>query len=76
MIPRYADAEKVISAVLDFAFASYPVLILWKVQMKPKAKVCVSFLMGLEVMYIASLDLWFVSQVLITRYRTGACCVV
>lgn len=76
MFPRYADAGKVISAVSDFAFASYPVLILWKVQMKPKAKVGVCFLMGLGVMYIASLDLWLVSQVLITRYRTGACCVV
>lgn len=67
---------KVISAASDFAFASYPILILWRIQMKTRTKVGLCCLMSLGVMYIALLNLQVVCRLLITRYRTGACCIV
>ncbi|MCJ1469741.1 hypothetical protein MMC07_008382 [Pseudocyphellaria aurata] len=46
---RIIIAQAVISAVSDFAFASYPILILWKVQLKRKTKIGLCCLMGLGV---------------------------
>ena len=40
----------VISCISDFAFASYPILILWRVQLKFKTKVGLCCLMGLGVL--------------------------
>lgn len=40
----------VISAISDFAFAAYPILILWKVQMKLTTKIGLCCLMGLGVL--------------------------
>ena len=45
-----ADSTAVISAVSDFAFASYPILILWKVQMKVQTKIALCCLMGVGVL--------------------------
>ena len=43
-------AQAIISVVSDFGLAFYPILILWKLQMKTKNKVGLCFLMGLGVM--------------------------
>lgn len=40
----------VISAVSDFAFAAFPILLLWKLQMKLRTKFALCLLMGLGVM--------------------------
>ena len=45
----------VISAVSDFAFAAFPILILWRVQMALKSKIALCMLMGLGVVYVTSL---------------------
>lgn len=42
---------KVFSVISDFSFAAYPILMLWKVQIKWKTKVGLWCLMGLGVMY-------------------------
>ena len=42
--------EAVISAVSDFVFATYPIFILWKVQMELRSKVAVCCLMGVGVL--------------------------
>ena len=47
---RLADLTIVISAVSDFAFSSYPILILWKVQMKLRTKIGLCCLMGVGVL--------------------------
>ena len=41
--------KQVISAVSDFTFAAFPILLLWKVQMPLKAKISLCALMGLGV---------------------------
>lgn len=41
----------VISVVSDFAFASFPILLLWNVQIKLKKKIGLCFLMGFGIMY-------------------------
>ena len=45
-----AKLNIVISAVSDFVFSSYPILILWKVQMKLKTKIALCCLMGVGVL--------------------------
>jgi len=51
---RIIIAQAVISAVSDFAFAAFPILILWRVQMAVKAKIALCLLMGLGVMSVES----------------------
>lgn len=51
---RRANRIAVISAISDFAFASYPVLIFWKVQMKMKTKIALCCLMGVGILYVLS----------------------
>ncbi|KAK4691992.1 hypothetical protein P7C71_g5127, partial [Lecanoromycetidae sp. Uapishka_2] len=47
---RIVLAQAVISAVSDFAFAAFPILVLWRVQMALKSKVALCLLMGLGAM--------------------------
>jgi len=49
---KLADTIAVISAISDFTFSGYPVLILWKVQMKLKDKVALCCLMGVGILYV------------------------
>lgn len=49
---RIILAQAVISAVSDFAFAAFPILILWRVQMAVKDKVALCLLMGLGVLLV------------------------
>ena len=68
---------KVISAVSDFAFAAYPILILWKIQMNLNTKIGLCCLMGLGVLYVApSPENFPVSHADSSSLRTGACCIV
>ncbi len=46
----FTDWTIVISAVSDFAFSSYPILILWKVKMRLKTKIALCCLMGVGVL--------------------------
>ncbi|KAM0797512.1 hypothetical protein BDR22DRAFT_975211 [Usnea florida] len=43
---RIIISQAIISAVSDFVFSSYPILILWKLQMKLKTKIALCCLMG------------------------------
>ena len=45
-----ANIFTVISAVSDFAFSSYPILILWKVQLRLRTKIALCCLMGTGVL--------------------------
>lgn len=47
---RPTDFTVVISIVSDFTLASYPILILWNVQMKLKTKIALCCLMGVGVL--------------------------
>lgn len=47
---EFTDKFRVISLVSDFAFASFPILLLWKVQIKLRRKIALCFLMGFGVM--------------------------
>lgn len=47
---RIVLAQAVISAVSDFVFAAFPILILWRVQMALKNKIALCLLMGLGVL--------------------------
>ena len=53
MIIEFTKLSIVISAVSDFVFSSYPILILWKVQMKPQTKIALSCLMRVGILYVA-----------------------
>lgn len=48
-LQRIIMAQAVISVVSDFAFAAFPILILWRVQMALRAKIAICLLMGLGV---------------------------
>ncbi|KAK3174748.1 hypothetical protein OEA41_001994 [Lepraria neglecta] len=48
-LQRIIMAQAVMSAVSDFAFAAFPILILWRVQMALKSKIALCVLMGLGV---------------------------
>lgn len=48
-LERIIISQAIISVVSDFVFASYPILILWKVQMKLSTKVSLCCLMGIGV---------------------------
>lgn len=45
------NSVQVISVIADVCFAFCPIIILWKVQIKPKTKIGLCFLMGFGVMY-------------------------
>lgn len=49
-LERIVLAQAVISATSDFIFAAYPILILWKTQMKLSTKISLCCLMGLGVL--------------------------
>ena len=49
----FTDELIVISAISDFTFASYPVVILWQVQMKLKTKIALCALMGVSVLSVS-----------------------
>ncbi|KAL2053771.1 hypothetical protein ABVK25_006076 [Lepraria finkii] len=49
-LERIILAQAIISVVSDFTFAAYPILILWKTQMKLSTKVGLCCLMGLGVL--------------------------
>ena len=55
MTIRITKLVTVISAVSDFVFSSYPILILWKLQMKLKTKIALCCLMGVGILYVARL---------------------
>lgn len=48
-LQRVIMAQAIISLVSDFAFASFPILLLWKVQIKLRRKIALCFLMGFGV---------------------------
>ena len=70
-----ANRLEVISLISDFTFSCYPILILWRVQLKPKTKIGLCILMGLGVMYVTSAIVVH-RQLLTCGFRTGSCCIV
>ena len=52
MTITFTKPSIVISAVSDFVFSSYPILILWKLQMKLKTKIALCCLMGVGLLYV------------------------